>query len=299
MAGELTRTRPSSRRGAAGVTLAIAALTIGGSACTRPDPAPRYPMRGQILAVRPERQEITIKHEDIANYMPAMTMSYPVARADLLRGREPGELVTATLEVAATGGRIVEIAHAGAAPLPDDANQIAMAVGLLGPGDAVPDTALVDQDDRRRAFAEWRGGLAVVTFVYTRCPLPNFCPLMDQNFVALQKLITADPVTRGRVRLISVSFDPEHDTPAVLKAHATRLRADPAVWTFLTGDRVTIDRFAGRFGVGVLRDDPASLTHNLRTTLVDADGRVRTVFDGSDWTPARVLTELRAALGSR
>ena len=117
------------------------------------------------------------------------------------------------------------------------------------------------------------GEVTRITFTYTRCPLPTFCPLMDQNFATLQRRLAEDPDVQGRVRLITITMDPDHDTPAVLAAHAQRLKADPAVWTFLTGDRVTIDRLAQKFGVGIVRDaDPTQITHNLRTSLVGPDG---------------------------
>jgi protein SCO1/2 len=135
-----------------------------------------------------------------------------------------------------------------------------------------------------------------VTFIYTRGPLPTFCPLMDQNFATIQEAVAEDPALAGQVKLVSITFDPEHDTPEVLAAHAEKRHADPDVWTFLTGDQATIDRFAGRFGVGVLRQtEAADIQHNLRTTLVGRDGRVLKVYSGSDWTPGAVLADLRAA----
>ena len=170
-----------------------------------------------------------------------------------------------------------------------------MASGILAVGEPVPDVALIDQTDKRRTLAEWKGAPMVMTFTYTRCPLPEFCPLMDQNFVTLQRRLADDTVLRGRVKLVTVSFDPEHDTPAVLAAHAARLKADPNVWTFLTGDKTTIERFAGKFGVAVMRDDPADplITHNLRTILAGADGRIAKIYGGNDWTPGTLLADLR------
>jgi protein SCO1/2 len=280
------------------LVLSFAALALAG-ACASPSPPKQFALTGQVLAVSPERGELTVHHEDIEGLMPAMTMTFPVTPASLLEGRKPGELIAATLEVSDSQGRIVAITHRGEAPVPQTANQVALAAGLLADGDQVPDAAFLDQNDRRRSFAEWRGTHTLVTFIYTSCPLPNYCPLMDQNFATLQGAIAEDPALRGRVKLVSISFDPEHDTPAVLAAHAARRRADPAVWTFLTGDRLTIDRFAGRFGVGILRSDGSSeVTHNLRTTLVGPDGRVVKTYAGSDWTPGAVLTDLRRALAA-
>jgi protein SCO1/2 len=280
------------------LVLSITALALAG-ACGSEPPSKQYALTGQILAVLPERGELTVRHEDIEGLMPAMTMTFPVAPASLLDGRTPGELISATLEVSNSQGRIVAITHRGEAPIPETANQVAMASGLLAVGDEVPDAAFIDQLDRRRSFAEWRGTHTLVTFIYTSCPLPNYCPLMDQNFATLQGAIAEDPVLRGRVKLVSITFDPEHDTPAVLAAHAARRRANPDVWTFLTGDRLTIDRFAGRFGVGILRTDGSSeITHNLRTTLVGPEGRVVKIYAGSDWTPGAVLADLRQVLAA-
>src|SRR5207253_11382972 len=131
-------------------------------------------------------------------------------------------------------------------------------------------------------------------------PMVAFCPLMDKNFAAIQQKLKDDPALKGRVRLVSVSFDPLTDTPKVLKAHAAKLGADPQTWTFLTGDRDEVDRFASRFGVSVARamNDPRDITHNLRTAIIDADGKLITVYTGNDWTPDQVLAALRS-LGSR
>jgi protein SCO1/2 len=266
--------------------------------CARTPPPPRYQLEGQILAVVTAQSSLTIKHGDVEGLMPGMTMTFPVAEASLLEGRSAGELIKATLEVKDGLGRLVAITHVGSAPLPTESNEVGLATSLLNVGDDVPDAALVDQTNRRRALADWRGTYTVVTFIYTRCPLPNFCPLMNQNFRTLQGELAQDARLRGHVKLVSISFDPEHDTPEVLAALSQRLAADPAVWTFLTGDRMVTDRVAARFGVGVIRptDDPTQITHNLRTALIGPDGRVAHFYSGNDWTPNTILADLRAAV---
>lgn len=297
-------------RDARGRTLAAVALTLLLLAgCSKPaqqqtgtpaSSARRYTISGQILVVNTATQSLSIKHGDIVGYMPAMTMTFRVSRPDLMNGRVPGELMTGTLEVDDTEGRIVEVTHTGSAPLPDRDNTASMAAGVLNVGDTAPDAALIDQNNRRRSFSEWRGTPTLVTFIYTRCPLPNFCPLMDKNFASIQQRAAADPAVRGKFKLVTVSFDPDNDTPAVLKEHAARLKADSAVWTFLTGDRITVNRFAAKFGVGVVREGtaPGEITHNLRTTLIGADGRVLKIYGGSDWTIATALADLSAAIAA-
>lgn len=284
----------SGRMRALATCMAAAGFVAFG--CARPQPARQYPLKGQVLAVDQARQQVTIKHDDIPNLMPGMTMSFPVANPELLKGREPGELITATLEVTEAVGRLTAIEHVGFSALPTDTNAAALAGSLLKVGDAVPDAAFLDQTNARRSLAEWRGSVTLLTFIYTRCPLPNFCPLMNQNFAKIQQAIAAESVLRGRVKLVTVSFDPEYDTPEVLAAEAQRLGADPAIWTFLTGDRVTVDRFAAAMGVGLVRPaGETEITHNLRTILIDAAGRIGAIYSGNEWKVAAVLESLRAA----
>src|SRR6185295_11210335 len=138
--------------------------------------------------------------------------------------------------------------------LPPPAPAAASGFELIEPGQPVPDQTFVDEQGRARRLSEFKDRALAITFIYTRCPMPTFCPLMDRHFASLQKDIKADAALRGRVHLLSVSFDPAYDTPAVLKRHAATLGADPALWTFLTGARDEIDRFGMRFGVSVARE---------------------------------------------
>src|SRR5262249_21932849 len=150
-----------------------------------------------------------------------------------------------------------EIRKVGTAPIekpPTEAPAPSARSGfeLLKPGEAVPNAPFVDQDGRRRHFADFKGSTVVLTFIYTRCPLPTFCPLMDRHFSAIQKKLAGGPAL-SRVHLVTVSFDPLTDTPPVLKRHAKSLDADLKRWTFLTGDRDEVDRFGAQFGVSVSR----------------------------------------------
>jgi len=279
--------------------LILAALTVA-VACSQPAPPKTYPLHGHIIAVDQAKHTLTIKHDDIAGLMPGMTMSFPVADPALVTGREPGEIVDATLEVTDALARIASVRRVGFEALPTNTNAALMAEGVLNVGDLVPDTAVIDQSDKRRALVEWRGSATLLTFIYTRCPLPNFCPLLDSHFARLQKAILADATLRQKARLISVTFDPEHDTPAVLAAHAAKLKADAAVWTFVTGDRGTLDRLAARLGVGLIRSDSDQfITHNLRTILIGPDGHIARIYSGNEWNSATVLADLRTAAGVR
>lgn len=278
------------------VSMALASLV---AACgSKPDQR-EYPLQGQVLSVAADRQQATINHEEIKGFMAAMTMPYKVREARQLEGVAPGDLINAKLIVLSNDAYLTDVKKVGQAPLakaPEAAAAPAASSGfeLLKPGEAVPDGAFVDQDGKKRTFQSFKGSPTLVTFIYTKCPLPTFCPLMDRHFAAIQKRLKDDPALRGKVRLVSVSFDPIVDTPPVLKAHAKQLEADTRVWTFLTGDRDEIDKFASRFGVSVARSqgDQRDITHNLRTAIVDAEGRLVKIYIGNEWTPDQAITDL-------
>lgn len=261
-------------------------------ACSR---AHRYEMRGQILAVDRARQEITIKHEDIRGFMPGMTMAFKVRDPQLFEGREPGDLVNATLVVEDTHAYLTSIVRTGHAEL--TAPPPPPRVDLLEPGQPVPDVRLTDEAGTTGALSQRRDRIVVVTFTYTRCPMPDFCPRMDQQFKKVQSEILADTGMRDRVALLSVSFDPTFDTPQVLAAHAQRAGADPRVWHFVTGERDAIADFASRFGIAIIREgsNAADITHNLRTAVIASDGTLLTILNGNDWTPAELMRALRQA----
>ena len=278
--------------------LVLGAGASASAACSSPEPATKsYTLTGQILAVHPERQSLTIKHQDIPGYMPGMTMTFVARDASLVAGRAPGELVKATLEVGETSSRLTALEVTGKGPITAMPAELAMAEGILAEGDTLPPAMFLDQQGRARQLAEWRGAPLVLTFTYTRCPLPDFCPRIDRKFAELQQAIAGDPALAGRARLLTISFDPDFDTPAVLDAHARTLGAHPDVWTFATGSRDQIELFAARFGVAVTRtgETPDDVMHNLRTVVASGDGTIRALHSGSDWDTARVLDDLRAA----
>jgi len=279
-------------------SLSIAVIVVGTVACSQPTAGREYTLQGQVLSVNANHTEANIKHEDIKGFMPAMTMPYHVREAREFAELEPGDLITSTLVVESNDAFLKNVKKVGAAPLekaPEDAVRTASpGVELLKPGEAVPNARFVDQDGRARDLASFRGSTLVVTFIYTRCPMPDFCPLMDRQFAAMQTAITSDPALTN-VRLASVSFDPITDTPAVLKGHAKRLGANPSVWTFLTGKEDEIDEFAKRFGVSITRENTVTrdITHNLRTVIIGADGALVKSYTGNDWKPEQILADLR------
>ena len=284
---------------AATALMLAAAVSCAPAAPAPPPKADRYPIAGQLLGVQLDTGQVVLKHGEVVGYMGAMTMPFPVEPVTALRDRRPGDLVKATLVVEPARYYLEGLQFEGTAPLPRSATArpVADGVHLLAPGDPVPHTTLTDHTGKAVSLSGWAGSASVVTFIYTRCPLPDFCPLMDRRFGEIQKAAAADPALAGRVKLLSVSFDPDVDTPALLAAHAAQVGAGPG-WRFATAPAAVVDRFAAEFGVNVIREADATITHNLRTAVVGPDGRVVAAYSGNDWTAATIVADLRGALAA-
>ena len=258
----------------------------------------QYPLKGQILRVGPAdshgRIEVAVQHEDIQGFMPAMKMAYSVKDPHVVDGLAAGDLFTGTLNIDGTDIYLTALVKTGHAPVPPDAPPPHI-MDVMGAGDPVPDDPMQDQDGKTRRLSDWRGQALAVTFVYTRCPLPDFCPLMDEHFTRVQDAIKKDPALRRHAHLVTISFDPSHDTVAVIKAHAEQRGADPSVWTYLTGSPASIDHITSRFGLSAIdaNDAVQSITHNLRTTIVDPAGKFVKVYTGNQWTVDQLLNDLR------
>jgi protein SCO1/2 len=267
---------------------------FGPSACSR---AKHYEMRGQVLAVDRDKVEVLVKHEDIVGLMPAMTMPYKVESVTMLDNVGAGDLITTDLAVDNGTAVITKITKTGAAKIdtPPPA-PIASGFELIKIGEEVPNQLFTDQDGKERHFNDIRDGRALaLTFIYTKCPMPTFCPMMDRQFAAIQKAIKENAVLRDKARLLSVSFDPKNDTPPVLKKHAKDLGADPNFWTFVTGNRDDIDKFAMNFGVTLIRGEaanPDEIGHTLRTAIVDRAGKLVKTYTGNEWSASDIVADL-------
>jgi protein SCO1/2 len=280
----------------------IIALTVAAglvAACGRTDNARTYQLTGQILVVKLATNEVLVKHDDIPGFMPAMTMPYTVRNPAEVKDRVPGDLIKATLIVEKGGVPFLQqITKTGSAPLPEDARTTipaAAGVQFLQAGDVVPDTPLIDQDGAPITLKSFAGSALAVSFIYTRCPLPQFCPLIDRRFGEVQALAAGDPSLKGKVKLLSISFDPSFDRAAVLRGHAKKAGADPVVWRFATAEEPVVDRLAAAFGVNVIREKDGTITHNLRTAVIDPSGHVVSIVDNNTWTADELASALRNA----
>jgi len=259
--------------------------------------ARRYEMRGQILGVNRDKLEVLVKHDEIVGLMPAMTMPWRVKSANLLDTIGPGDLITSELEVENNQGVITKITKLGTAKpeMPPPAAPAGPGVKYIQPGEEIPNQVLIDQDGRKRTVGDVRAGKALaITFMYTKCPIPTFCPMMDRQFAEAQTIIR-DRKLQDNAHLLSVSFDPKYDTPPVLKEHGRKLNFDPSIWTFATGSREEIDSFATSLGLTLVRGEaanPDEIGHTLRTLVVDRQGKLVKAYSGADWTAAQLVTDL-------
>jgi protein SCO1 len=279
--------------------LALLTAACGGGGATKD--RREFTLQGQVLSLQPDRKEAVIRHEEIAGFMAAMTMPYSVQDAKEYEGLAPGDLITARLVVLPNAAYLEAVKKVGTAPLEEaasDAPAAASGFELIKTGAPVPDQTFVNQDGAAMTLHQLRGDAVVVTFMYTSCPMPTFCPLMDQNFAKIQAKLK-EQNNMLKVHLLSVSFDPQVDTPAVLKKHADKLGADPRLWSFVTGDRDEIDKWASGFGVSISRamNDPRDITHNLRTVILDRQGNLVQTYTGNEWTPEQVLADVRVMVG--
>jgi protein SCO1 len=272
--------------------------------CRREPPAngaKRYPIEGRVVEVDRARRSVTLAHKEIPGFMPAMTMPFTVLEADaaLLQAMAPGDSLRATLVMADSRYWLEDLVLAKP-PVP-----IAEPGGARPPrepqaGDVLPDVSLVDQDGRALRLTEFRGRALAITFVYTRCPLPDFCPFLTRAFARAHERLVASPELVRRTALLTVSFDVEHDTPAVLRAYGLPFqKTEPPFshWRLASGRLEAVRALGAALGLDFDEAD-RSFTHNLRTAVVGTDGRLRRLFRGNDWEPAELVAELTAAAGS-
>lgn len=259
-----------------------------------------YEARGIIRGFSPDRSTVEVQHEDIPGFMPSMTMPFQVRDRRVLADFNIGEAISFRLSVTDRDAWIDQIKRINAdevhLPAPSGAPSLKVAESAslrLHEGDVMPPFQLTDQNGHALKLESFRGHPLVLTFIFTRCPIPNFCPLMSKNFFELQKLIKNGSGVLARTRLLSVSFDPGFDSPQVLKEYAQHEQADFSVWTFATGSKSEIDGLTQAFSVYV-QPEGGTISHGLATALIDRDGNVARIWRGNGWKPSEVIAAIEA-----
>jgi protein SCO1 len=264
-----------------------------------------FQVRGVVREVQEGGKVAVIRHEEISGYMAAMTMSFDVKEPVEMAEVHPGDKVSFRLTVTDTDGWIdqIRVLERGAA---NDAKPVVPEVRVvreveeLEEGDVMPDYPFVTESRRPIRLSDFRGQALGLTFIYTRCPYPTFCPRQTRQFAeAMERLSKALPGPAKRWHLLSISFDPAYDTPAVLYRYAQQHGYDPAWWNFCTGEMIEIDAITEQLGMIFARDGEG-FSHNVRTVVITPDGHVQKMFIGNQWTTEEFVAEMvKAAGGAR
>lgn len=258
-----------------------------------------YTVKGVFKESRADGRKAVIAHETIPGYMDAMTMPFNVKRPVELNGLQPGDRITFRLSVTETEDWIDEIKKTGErAAIPKSVQSQPMSfLEELNPGAMLPDFVLTNQSGRVFHMREFKGRALAFTFFFSRCPLPTYCPRMNSNLAAVQQELQADG-PRTNWQLLSISFDPEFDTPAHLADYAKLYQSDPEHWNFATSSPEEIRKLGGAFGLMFWHEN-GTISHNLRTVVVAASGRVQKVFTDNEWQPADLVAEIKKAMAAK
>ena len=284
------------------ITLFFAlSLIIPGSGCKprRSANEKRYDLKGKVVAVNKSERTATIAHEDIKGYMPAMTMPFKIKSDVDLEMLKTGDQVTGTLVVDEVESW-VEITAIVEGPVTDSQN--IDVPGEPRPGTDVPDFGLVNQDGKRIHLAQYRGQALALTFIYTRCPMPDQCTLMSNNFAAIDQELQKQPDIYAKTHLLTISFDPEYDSPKVLRSygasHSGRYTDETFQhWEFATGSPDEVKGIAQFFGLRYFHDTESGqdqVLHSLRTVLIGPDGKLFKLYRGNEWKPAEIVNDLQS-----
>ena len=280
--------------------LLLAILALALSSCHRAAPtANRYSFTGRIVSIDSQEQSAVIDGDAVPGFMDAMAMSYKVKPATALTQLEPGDSISADLVNIPPDDNngapdywlenLKVTAHHPVAPAVA-ANALHMPV----PGEDVPDFAFTNQSGKRISLKQYRGQTLLVTFIYTRCPFPDFCPRMSSNFSEIDKQLAANPAL-AKTHLLSISFDPEHDTPKVLRDYAFSVAHthEPALfnrWEFAVPSAADLPKIADFFALTV-KPEGGMITHNLSTAVIGPDGKIVKWYHGSDWQPSDLIKD--------
>jgi protein SCO1/2 len=276
----------------------VIALGVALSGCERHDDKNQhYDTRGVIRGISPDRTTFDIQHEDIPNFMPSMTMPFVARDQKEIADLKLGDAISFRMTVAQKDFWIdhikkipredVDVRDPKPKPTPDNQSS------RLKEGDALPAFSLTDQTGKQISANTFRGNPLVLTFVFTRCAVPTFCPRMTSNFSELQNMIKAENGPAAKTHLLGITLDPDFDTPQILKAYGEHSNEDPNVWSLAGGDPKEIDALTQVFSV-YRQTEGGTLSHGLATALIGSDGKILKIWRGNTWKPEEIISEIRA-----
>ncbi len=260
--------------------------------------AQTFTIRGRVVST--DATHVTLDGEDVPGFMEAMTMDYKLADPSVVSELHPGDRITAKVLANKVGDSYGDVRLADivviAQARPDYKPPVSYHVPTAG--DVVPDFKLLNQSDRTIQLNQFKGKIVLMTFIYTRCQLADFCPRMSHNFADIDKALAADPALYKQTHLISVSFDPTYDTPKVLRSYGGAYTGNYTNerflhWEFAAPTEKELPAMTQFFNVGVTPGDSKSLTHSLSTVLIDKDGKIIDWYPTSEWKPEEILAAIK------
>jgi protein SCO1/2 len=278
--------------------LILAALAFVSAGCkSKPaESGPRFHLHGKIVSVSAKDGSATVDHDAIPGFMGAMTMPYPVPDAKVLATLAPGDEITADVVVTEGVPHLENVVIVKKAPQPKPDPASSSNFHVPQPGDAVPDFALLDQNGKRIHLRSFRGDALLLTFIYTRCPFVDFCPKVSDNFAHVYAMLRDETGPQSRIRLLSVSFDPAHDTPAVLRQYAASFSHTTGTdrpfdrWDFAAAPEKELPEIAKFFGL-YYNAKEGQITHSMSTSLISPDGKIVAWFHDNDWNPSDLMAD--------
>ncbi|HKA21786.1 MAG TPA: SCO family protein [Blastocatellia bacterium] len=271
--------------------LIVLFITTLSSCGGKPEPQHQYQLKGKVVEINRKDKLVTISHDDIPGYMVAMTMPFKLKDERLLNEMEEGDRIQATLVIAGLKSWLEDVVVTRETADPSDISKSSKWTEPK-PGEEVPNFNLVNQSGKRLSFRDYKGNAVIVTFIYTRCPLPDYCPLMTENFSQILAALKSESEKYLKTHLLSITLDPEYDSPKVLSEYAAAYSADLERWDFATGTKDEIKKVATYFGLQYWTEGD-QVIHSLRTAIVGSDGRLIKLYRGNEWKPDEILKELR------
>jgi protein SCO1 len=272
------------------------------SACGASKPAEsarRFHLHGKIVSVDVKKGSAEVDHDAIPGFMDAMTMSYAVPEAKALATLGRGDEITADVVVTDNVAHLESVVTVKRASKPDPA--ATSDFHMPAPGDTVPDFALLDQNGRRIHLRSYRGDALLLTFIYTRCPFADFCPKVSDDFAQIYAALRKGPASDSKIRLLSVSIDPAHDTPAVLRQYAASFRDTTTTdrpfdrWEFAAAPKNELPKMAKFFDL-YYNPQNGQIIHSISTSLISPEGKIVAWFHDNDWKPQALLAEAAQTL---
>src|SRR5579872_147433 len=257
----------------------------------------RYAFKGKIMTVDKNIGTANIENEDIPGFMAPMVMPYSFKPPSQINNLQPGDSITADVVLDKGEYWLENVKVTGHSQPP--ASQPTSSIHIPQPGDDVPNFHLVNQSGRNISLRQYRGQTLLLTLNYTRCPFPDYCPRVSHEFVSINRQLIADPARYGKTHLLSISFDPAHDTPKILRAYGFDCTGskDPTVfrhWEFTAIPQSELPKFADYFAL-TYKEEGGLITHSLSTAVIAPDGKIFRWYHGADWQASDLLQDVEKA----